>query len=325
MFLSYIIPIYNCKGYIANCLDILLRAMSAENFEVILVDDGSTDGSGDICAEYTRQYPNVTCFRQQNDGPATARNRGLEAAQGDFVWFVDADDAIVPQIVETLQTVVAEHPDADFVSFGYISEYPDRNETTMMTRQITACSGLEFLQRKGGGAYLWNNIYRRSSIGEHRFIDSVRHIEDFCFNHQTVIDFKKVVVLPDIGYCYNRKNVSSISHGRSQMDRDKANDDSYRVYQALYEDMRQCDDVAKRMFLENVLHFSIAAHLYTMMRFDDARTIKGYIDSYRKMGLYPLKPTGNRKSDLFIRLANHEWPFLRIKQMVESLWKMTMS
>ena len=310
MFLSYVIPLYNCRDYISPCLNGLLQVLPMHDFEVILVDDGSTDDCPEICEEFTKQYPNVRYFRQQNDGPATARNKGLEAARGDYVWFVDADDSIVPQIVNTLQAVVAEHPNVDLVSFGYISEYPDRDETTMMTPKKITCNGLEFLQKKEGGAFLWNNVYRRSSVGEHRFINGVRHIEDFCFNHQTVIDFKKVVVLPDIGYRYNRKNVSSISHGRSQKDREQANDDSYRVYHALYEDMHRSRDVAKKVFLEKVLHFSIAAHLYTMMQFDDSRTIKDYISNYREMGLYPLKPTGNRKSDAFIKIANHEQIFL---------------
>lgn len=315
MFLSCVIPLYNCRDFIAPCLDGLLQVLPIHDFELILVDDGSTDGSREICEKYSKQYPYVLYSRQQNDGPATARNKGLEAAHGDYVWFVDADDSIVPQIVETLQVVVAEHPDVDLVSFGYKSEYPDRDETTVMTPNKMICNGLEFLQKKEGGAFLWNNIYRRSSIGEHRFINGVRHIEDFCFNHQTVIDFKKVVVLPDIGYRYNRKNVSSISHGRSQKDRDQANDDSYRVYRALYDDMHRCNEEAKKEFLEKVLHFSIAAHLYTMMQFDDYKTIKGYISVYREMGLYPLKPTGNKKSDLFIKLANHQNLFISLMRI----------
>lgn len=310
MLFSFIIPLYNCEDYISHCLDCILSSQLPEDgYEIIIINDESKDNGPRICQEYAEQHQQIHIYHQKNDGPATARNLGLQHAQGDFIWFIDADDLIEPKIIQQVLQVIQECPNVELLSFAYIEQYPDKEITHCLVNTQTVCNGLEFLKEKGGG-YLWNNIYRRQSIGNKRFVNSVRHIEDFCFNHQTIIDFEKVVVLPDIGYRYNRKNVSSISHGRSQIDRDKANDDSYRVYQTLYEDMRQCDDVAKRMFLEKVLHFSIAAHLYTMMQFDDRRTIKGYISAYREMGLYPLKPTGNRKSDAFIRIANHEWLFL---------------
>lgn len=320
MFLSFIIPAYNCKTYIQECLKRIVNInLKPDDFEVILVDDGSEDGSAFVCADYAQRYDNIHLYHQPNDGPATARNNGFDHAQGEFVWFVDADDAIEPEILVKLKETIVEHPEVDLISFGYVSQYPDHETVSRMVESKTVYTGLEFLNRRGG-SFLWNNIYRRSSIGHKRFINGVRHIEDSCFNIQTIIDFKEVVILPDVGYYYNRKNVNSISHDKCLRDRIKANDDSFIVYNALYRDMQNTTDEQKKAFLWRNLNFSIAAHLYTMLRFDNARTIKRYIAEYRRMGLYPMEKTGNKKSDRFILLANHEHLLLWIAKTY-SLYK----
>ena len=315
MLLSFIIPIYNCETYVRPCLDRIIHAgLEPHEYEIILIDDESKDESARICADYVRRYDNIRLYQQQNDGPATARNNGLGHVKGDFVWFVDADDAIAPEMIAMFRQIINEHPNVELISFAYIEQYPDKDVVKQLVTSKSVCTGLNFLEMRGG-SYLWNNIYRRSSIGKKRLINGVRHIEDSCFNIQTVIDFIEVVVLPDVGYYYNRKNVNSISQGRRLRDRVKANDDSFVVYNALYRDMRKTTDERKRTFLWRNLNFSIAAHLYTMLRFDNARTIKRYIDEYRRMGLYPLEKTGNRKSDKFLILANHEHLLLAVKNI----------
>ncbi len=308
MFLSFITPIYNCEQYIKHNLDIILCSdLTYEDYEIVLVDDGSTDGSAKLCKSYVEEHVNVKYVCQQNQGPATARNNGLEHAKGDYIWFVDADDNINPEILLRLKAVVETEEYPDLISFGYVSQYPDGDRPTTEVEESCVCGGLEFLQMPRHGSYLWNNIYKRTSIGTRRFINGVRHIEDSCFNIQNILNFGKVVVLPDVGYYYNRKNVNSISKGRRQQDRIKANDDSYIVYNALYNDMLKETDQQKKDFLWRQLNFSISAHLYTMMmQFDDVSTVKGYISKYREMGFYPLSPTGNRRSDLFARFANHK-------------------
>lgn len=310
MLLSFIIPLYNCEDYISHCLDCILSSLLPEDgYEIIIINDESKDNGPKICQEYAEQHQQIHIYHQKNDGPATARNLGLQHAQGDFIWFIDADDQIESKIIQQVLQVIQECPNVELLSFAYIEQYPDKEITHCLVNSQTVCNGMEFLKKKGGG-YLWNNIYRRQSIGKNRFINGVRHIEDNCFNIQTIIDFKEVVILPDVGYYYNRKNIHSISQDKRLRDRVKANEDSFIVYQTLYQELKNTINEAKKAYLNQKLHFSIAAHLYTMMRFDNARTIKRYIEAYRKMGFYPLKPTGNRKSDLFIRLANHERLFL---------------
>ena len=308
MFLSFIIPIYNCEQYIKQNLDIILSSqLSSDDYEVILVDDGSSDGSAGICKQYADQNRNIRYIYQRNQGPATARNTGLDNAKGDYVWFVDADDRINSELLPRLKNIVDTEEKVDLVSFGYVSEYPDGDQLVTMVEQPCTLNGLQFLQMPHHGSYLWNNIYRREAIGSVRLLDGVSHIEDTCFNQQVIIKFDRVIVLPDIGYYYNRCNVNSISNNRFLRDRVKANNDSLLVYQTLYQEMMRSTNPEHQNFYRKSLHFSVNAHLYTIMRFDNVRTLKKYVSRYRAMGVYPLAPTGNRKGDLFRLVANCPW------------------
>ncbi len=104
MFLSFVIPLYNCQQYIDNCLGAILACgLPKDNYEVVLVDDGSKDDGTLACTDYARRHDNILLYQQPNDGPATARNNGLDHAQGEFVWFVDADDEIEPGILKKLK------------------------------------------------------------------------------------------------------------------------------------------------------------------------------------------------------------------------------
>ena len=97
IFLSVIIPVYNAKNYLPFCLDSIL-ATGREDIEIVLVDDGSTDGSAALCTEYQIKHSNIIYLYQTNSGPSAARNKGLEKANGKYVAFVDADDYIEPVV-----------------------------------------------------------------------------------------------------------------------------------------------------------------------------------------------------------------------------------
>lgn len=91
--LSIIIPVYNVEKYLARCLDSILN-QNISNYEIILVDDGSKDKSGDICDEYSTKYRNVNTYHKENGGASDARNYGIKKATGDYIWFIDSDDYI---------------------------------------------------------------------------------------------------------------------------------------------------------------------------------------------------------------------------------------
>ena len=105
--LSIIIPMYNAEKYIGICLDSILDSnLLKEEYEIVIVNDGSQDKSSEIAQDYASRYSNVTYLTQENQGQSTARNYGIKTCQGEYVWCVDADDKVIseqlPKIIEAL-------------------------------------------------------------------------------------------------------------------------------------------------------------------------------------------------------------------------------
>jgi glycosyltransferase involved in cell wall biosynthesis len=122
--ISIIVPVFNVEPFIHKCVDSIL-AQTYTNFELILVDDGSTDGSGKICDEYSKKDARINVIHKQNGGQSTARNAGINAAKGNYLSFVDADDYIEPIMIETLFNLAVQY-DADISECGYISIFKDK-------------------------------------------------------------------------------------------------------------------------------------------------------------------------------------------------------
>ena len=107
MFLSIIVPVYNTEKYLTECLDSLLEQdIDTDDYEIICINDGSTDNSLDILQKYVNEYSNVVVINQQNKGVSAARNRGMESAKGDYFWFVDSDDLVQKNILNRLKNII---------------------------------------------------------------------------------------------------------------------------------------------------------------------------------------------------------------------------
>lgn len=122
--ISVIVPVYNVEEYVAKCLDSLL-AQTYGNLEIICVDDGSTDRSGQICEEYRERDNRLIVLHKKNGGPASARNMGLGTFTGAYVSFVDPDDWVEADLCERLLNAMKSDPRVDFVTSGYYMDYPD--------------------------------------------------------------------------------------------------------------------------------------------------------------------------------------------------------
>ena len=106
---SIIVPVYQVEAYISECVESLL-AQTYTNLEILLVDDGSTDSSGEICDEYAVKDDRVRVVHQRNQGPSVARNSGLDHMKGEYVAFVDSDDVVLPDFIESLYELLEKHP-----------------------------------------------------------------------------------------------------------------------------------------------------------------------------------------------------------------------
>lgn len=115
--ISVMVPVYNVAPYITNCLESLIH-QTYTNLEIILVDDGSTDNSLEICQEYAKKDKRIKVIHKENGGLSTARNAGLDVATGDYYSFVDSDDYISTRFYEIMLNVALEHS-ADIVECDY--------------------------------------------------------------------------------------------------------------------------------------------------------------------------------------------------------------
>lgn len=148
--ISVIIPVYNVEKYLEECVNSVL-AQTYKNIEIILVDDGSTDSSSTLCDRFSEKNGNISVYHKQNGGQSTARNMGLEKAQGKYIYFLDSDDIIVPVALEKLCDI-AEADCADVVFFdaeSFIDEKPDADikQTYVREHQYPVQCGIKMFEQ----------------------------------------------------------------------------------------------------------------------------------------------------------------------------------
>lgn len=187
--LSIVIPVYNTGGYLAACINSCLNQdIPADKYEIILVNDGSTDDSMELIEEYCSIYPNVRSHSQRNCGLSVARNVGLDLASGDYVWFVDSDDAIRGNCLGSLLDYV---DGADVLAFG-----PMLHRHRMSGRDYIVATKANF--RHGAPYY----IFRRQFLTDNalRFYPGIYH-EDSEFTPRVLYCAESLVVCTDECYC----------------------------------------------------------------------------------------------------------------------------
>lgn len=225
MLISVIIPVYNVEKYLRECLDSVLH-QTYKKLEVILVDDGSTDGSGRICDEYAERYPYFRVIHKKNAGLGMARNSGLETATGEYVYFLDSDDYIEStQIEELYHALVIYHVDACRVGFKAVDDeknllyerkyqlevFPgERARTDLLPRMLGSSSKSQDSIEMSASAQL----YAMRPIKEHQLsFCSERELisEDLVFNIDYMQYADGACTLDSTGNYY-RQNPSSLSH-----------------------------------------------------------------------------------------------------------------
>lgn len=206
---SVIVPIYNTEQFLSQCIDSIL-CQSYNCFELLLIDDGSTDRSGSICDDYSNIDNRVIVFHKKNAGVCSARNKGLEEAKGQFIVFVDADDYVSPLYLEHLMA-----SEADLVITG-LQKTCKKNETYAPTNHVSY--GIEDLPRHWNTTHAINLIYnfsfakrfRTRIIQENkiRFEESLFFSEDMLFNMRYMCHSESFSDIPVIDYLYRIEDIS---------------------------------------------------------------------------------------------------------------------
>lgn len=204
--ISVIIPVYKVEAYLPRCIDSVIN-QTYKNLEIILVDDGSPDKSGEICDKYAALDGRIKVIHKSNEGVAKARNDALDVATGDYIGFVDSDDWIEPDMYEFLMSILSKH-DADISMCGETvyengkAIYSDKNNDIQVLDQTDA----KKLTVKGGSMGLvWNKLYKKEIIENIRFSSEYGCSEDLMFAYQALGHTNKMVLVKQAKYNYFRR------------------------------------------------------------------------------------------------------------------------
>lgn len=232
---SIIVPVYNVAPYMRQCMDSLVD-QTYRNLEIICVNDGSTDASGEILEQYAKADSRVLAIHTENAGVASARNTALSRATGEYVTFVDGDDWIDPAACEKA-VLQAEAQRAELVMWPYLREFPDCSapkvifpeqksfdeaQCRALQRRMIGLWGVELAHPENADALctVWGKLYRRQIIVQNdiRFTDLQRigTYEDGLFNLHYLAHVKRAVYIPDYLSHY-RKNTGMTSKYRSRL------------------------------------------------------------------------------------------------------------
>ncbi len=204
--LTIIIPVYNAEDYLSRCLDSILD-QDLTSYEVILVDDGSTDSSPLICDRYSATDPRFRTIHKPNGGVSSARNAGLNLAKGEYVMFVDSDDALAPGALKSMESSLDGE---DLVVGGfieYIGEIPNRNVAPETSVSYTGETLVNFFEEniRRNCEMLdapWAKMYRRKALGNLRFNESLSYAEDKLFVFEFLSSCNSISTCPETVYNY---------------------------------------------------------------------------------------------------------------------------
>jgi len=214
-FISIIIPVYNTEKYISECVNSIL-SQTYKNFEIIIVDDGSTDNSLDIVKEYQQNYDNITVLHIENSGVSAARNIGIKHAKGEFLFFVDSDDTLYDYC---LSTFVTEYTDKNIdllIGGADITYYPFTNKQKFWAEKFSSNSREENFFYYAEGRMIvapWNKLVKKDFIIQHNlFFEEGIIIEDALWTFKLLYHSKKMKVFSTTTYLYKVRDKSIMSN-----------------------------------------------------------------------------------------------------------------
>lgn len=202
--ISVIVPVYNVKPYLKKCLDSIIE-QTYRDLEILVIDDGSTDGSGAICDDYAKKDSRIKVFHTGNQGLSAARNLGLDKAKGEYFGFVDSDDWVEPNMFEVLlnRAVIT---DSEAICCGYYRQYTKHFTIHQIVETETRIEGEELIcaTMKGNviALYAWNKLYKRDLFDNCRFPENML-FEDIATTWKLLIKCHRVTCVPDALYHYN--------------------------------------------------------------------------------------------------------------------------
>ena len=279
MFLSFVVPVYNAEKYLPQCLDSLL-AQDIPDYEILCVNDGSTDRSGEILDIYQEKHPQIRVIHKENGGVVTARNAGMAQARGEYIWFVDADDLVQGNILGKLRSLVEQSGCDRLVLSGYAFADVLTPEEQDMARQGALPCNVPWQD-----CVVWRNLLRRDFLAACELTfryPELTHGKDGLFMYEVSAAHPKTVEISDTDYFY-RVHFGSAETAATAVNHANRLRSYLRVTAILhtyYDSGRRDADTANRLM--SFLWFS----LFEAAAFP-RKQAAGALKELRAMGLFP--------------------------------------
>lgn len=307
---SIIVPIYNVDKYLEECIE-SLKNQTYKNLEIILINDGSTDNSEQICRKEEKQDNRIVFINKNNGGSASAKNVGLKIAKGDYITFIDSDDFIEPDMIEYMVNTIKKY-NSDIIQCSFTNLYKNTEkfkQDKIIEQKIGSKDFFKLFLIKWDSSLFWNKLFKREVI-ENIFFKEGRCIDDEFFTYKCVINSKSIVTSNKIVYNYRmrKSGVMKSESSQKQILKDRI-DYLYERYELVRKKYKDLD----KNFLEHLLtyYLIISKDYYVDERLLDymknnLKSIKGKIitsniDISIKMQILKFMMT---KSDKYIQSKN---------------------
>ena len=307
-FISIILPVYNGENYLRRCFD-YIDAQDYESYEVIIIDDGSTDDTGRISREWASSNPKVRYFLQDNAGPGSARNAGLDNANGDYVLFLDPDDHYSSTLLSKLSApAIASNADVVICSSDSIDNKTGLHREEPWHLKLEIAPSICFSGRSISDklfqfaiGWPWDKLFKRSFIDEHQMrYPDLRNSEDGVFVFPLLCLASTICIVPEILISHEINRSDSVSYSRSSGSTCFAN-----AIMLISEKLQQFDIM--KLYSSSYLTWAIDFSLWNIDSAPEAN--KDEILSAIREKVLPVIDIHNNPADLF----QNEWQYRKMQ------------
>ncbi|WP_226645635.1 glycosyltransferase [Mesobacillus subterraneus] len=299
--ISIIVPVYNVEAFLKECIESIIN-QTFRNLELILINDGSSDNSGEICDRYAQTDKRIKVIHKKNSGPSSTRNLGIKVAKGNYVGFVDSDDTIELNMYENMYKMAAKTK-SEIVACGYVelNEFNGKsNKYSTPFKEKVLIEGQDiketlerFLSKNKilGYPSLCNKLYNKKFLLENKLIinENIRIAEDLCFNISAYSRAKRVCCINEAYYRYRRINSESIMNNK---------DGSFYLHLE-----------ARRQLLNTLKLNNISRQVYLICeKYENCKTIAEYLNKIRQVFVENKKISRKTYKEIYKLL--HEADFL---------------
>ena len=320
--ISIVVPVYNAKASLRKCLDSLAQQTYTE-FEVLLIDDGSTDESPEICREFSERDSRFRLITQRNAGPAAARNNGMELAAGKYITFVDSDDYVEPQMLEELFRR-AEESGADITVFGYYLEKNGESKRMVPVYEPGVYRGdacrklsldmIDIHTKANLPPYCWVRFLRRDFLMglQLRMDPAIYRSEDYLFWTQVHFRAECVCVASDLALYHYIDNAASITHKYVKGYWKMAKAIYSRLYRVLPDEPAVHERLDNMLVHRSLIAFNIASRVPEQEVFRaDVDEILHDPDMKRIIDSWPVKTGWDNQKAFYVLMKLRMYPVVR--------------